>query len=88
MKELIIALSGLVIGVACCACAMTYYNNDQYDQIQLLKFENMILRDYKSAYMDHIPKCDTMHKNCVRIGWTQKVVKQVFGADTALASDD
>lgn len=47
------------------------------DEKMALHIRCAFLEDYKRAFMNHIPKCDTMHKNCVRMDDTEKVLPNI-----------
>lgn len=55
----------------------TYTVGSQEEKIQAIQVRNAFLEDYKRAFMNHIPKCDTMHKNCVRMDDTEKVLPNI-----------
>lgn len=43
---------------------LEYEKKDELIQLQQIQIR--FLKDYKRAYMEHIPKCDTLHRYCFR----------------------
>lgn len=44
---------------------MLVYNlNERNEKDQILLWENINLRGYKNAYLNHVDKCDSIHEKC------------------------
>ncbi len=43
-----------------------FCNNDNKEALQARQIQIIVLQEYKNAFMNHITKCDTMHKNCFK----------------------
>ena len=44
---------------------MLVYNlNERNEKAQILLWENINLRGYKNAYLEHVDKCDSIHEKC------------------------
>ena len=45
-------------------CLLGYNLSEQKSRNQILLWENINLRGYKNAYLEHVDKCDSIHEKC------------------------
>lgn len=55
---------GFIMGIGCTEAK--YKGMD--DKYNILRMENVILKDYKKMYLNHLEMCDTLHKSCYQCG--------------------